>query len=323
MAATTPQPELNGNQNNESHPALAEKSQFQPDASPEKQQLNGNGHDAPSSNDPEKEAHKQDDKTDEHKSKDKDAKDDKDEKKPAGGFDSTPIPHAPPGYTLKITFHRAVNLPMADINSLSSDPFIVAQMHTNLQPRHREDPPLTFRTKTIRRNTDPEWNSSWIVANVPASGFRLKCRLYDEDPADHDDRLGNASVIVSSINENWGGINNQSYKIKKRMGSKRAYLLRGMAVCIQKTKHMDGHLFLSIELLGRTETQEGGLCYTQGPMWWTRHYSPLLGRIAGRKEPGEDSDGKQSNKKAESYKYVEMRLYSAMAFELVLIFYLI
>lgn len=116
----------------------------------------------------------------------------KSDKGPAGGFDSTPLPRRPPGYTLKFTFHRATNLPLADINSLSSDPFIVAELNTGLPTRHKEDPPLQLRTKTIRQCTDPVWESEWIVANVPASGFKLKCRIYDEDPADHDDRLGNA-----------------------------------------------------------------------------------------------------------------------------------
>lgn len=31
---------------------------------------------------------------------------------PAGGFDNTPIPRAPPGYTLRFTFHRGDNLPL-------------------------------------------------------------------------------------------------------------------------------------------------------------------------------------------------------------------
>lgn len=229
----------------------------------------------------------------------------KEDKQPEGGFDGTPIPHAPPGYDIKITFHRAMNLPMADINSFSSDPYVVAQMYTGLPTRHKEDPPLTYRTPTIRRNTDPEWNQEWIVANVPASGFRLKCRLYDEDPADHDDRLGNVVIVVPSLSESWEGINNQSYKIKKRMGSKRAYLMRAIAVCIKTAHDMHGLLYVSIEMLGRTDTDEGGRAYTIGPMWWTKHFSPLLGRIAGRKTPGEDSEGKQSDKKADRYKYVE------------------
>ena len=107
-------------------------------------------------------------------------------KGPEGGFDDTPVPRAPPGYTVKFTFHRANNLPLADINTLSADPFIMAQLTTALPTRHKEDPPLGIRTPTVRQNTNPVWNCEWIVANVPSSGFRLKCRIYDEDPADHD-----------------------------------------------------------------------------------------------------------------------------------------
>jgi hypothetical protein len=235
------------------------------------------------------------------------AKDEKKEKQPEGGYDKTRLPKQPPGYTLKITFHKAVNLPMADINSLSSDPFILAQFSTSLPVRHKEDPPLLFRTPTVRRQTDPVWNSEWILANVPASGFRLKCRIYDEDPADHDDRLGNVTFYVNGIDDNWQGIKEQDYKIKKRMGSKRAYLMRAMAVCVGKTEHMDGHLYVSVENLGRTKDQDGSRCYTLGPMWWTKHYSPMLGRLTGRTED-KDGDGKDDKtgkdvKKAQSYKY--------------------
>ena len=235
-----------------------------------------------------------------------DSSNEKEDKQPEGGYDSTKLPKQPPGYTIKITFHKAVNLPMADINTLSSDPFILAQFSTSLPVRHKEDPPLMFRTPTVRRQTDPVWNSEWIIANVPASGFRLKCRIYDEDPADHDDRLGNVTFHVNGIDDNWPGIKEQDYHIKKRMGSKRAYLMRAMAVCVGKTDHMDGHLYMSVENLGRTKSDDGSRCYTQGPMWWTKHYSPLLGRITGRTED-KDGDGKDDKtgkdmKKAQSYK---------------------
>jgi Ca2+-dependent lipid-binding protein len=236
---------------------------------------------------------------DSHERKDGDD-DDKEDDGPAGGFDDTPIPQAPPGYTLKFTFHRATNLPMADINSFSSDPYIVAQLYSGLMTRHKEDPPLRLRTPTIRRDTEPVWETEWIVANVPASGFTLKCRIYDEDPADHDDRLGNATIEVGGINEQWPGIQDQAYKIKKRMGSKRAYLMRGLAVALQKTKHMDGSLFVSVENLGKTESDGGVRSYTIGPMWYTKHYSPVLGRIAGRKEPSEGEN--KCHSKAERYK---------------------
>jgi hypothetical protein len=223
------------------------------------------------------------------------------EKKPAGGFDSTPIPQAPPGYTLKFTFHRAKDLPFADINSLSSDPFIHATLTTDLQKRHKQDPDVTFRTPTIRRNTSPEWNCEWIVAHVPASGFFLKCRIYDEDPADHDDRLGNVHVHANGIGGQWSGMQEQPFKIKKRMGSKRAYLFRGCAALISRNIHMSGEVFISVQNLGRSEG-EGGRVYTIGPHHWSKHYSPLIGRLAGTKAPMPTDGG---GKKAQRYKYTQ------------------
>ncbi|KAI4209083.1 MAG: hypothetical protein LQ351_007948 [Letrouitia transgressa] len=211
---------------------------------------------------------------------------------PAGGFDDTPIPSAPPGYNLKFTFHRATSLPMADINSFSSDPYVYAQLNTALNPRHKQDPYMRFRTRTIRRSTDPVWDTEWIVANIPASGFKLKARIYDEDPADHDDRLGNVHVNVDSIGESWSGIKEQSFKIKKRMGSKRAYLIRGCAAMFSKDLHMSGNLVISVELLSRTEVGDnGGRVWTVGPCAWSQHFSPLIGFFAGTKEPGKDKKG--------------------------------
>ena len=216
---------------------------------------------------------------------------------PAGGFDDTPIPRAPPGYTIRFTFHRATSLPMADINSLSSDPYILAQLNTRLQPRHKQDPPIRFRTPTIRRSTEPEWNAQWVVANVPASGFALKARIYDEDPADHDDRLGNVHVHVDHVGEGWEGIREQTFKIKKRSGSKRAYLVRGCAAMFTRGLQMSGNLVLSVEVLGKTQADNGGRLWTVGPCNWSQHLSPMIGRLAGTKEPGEQG-------KAERYKYM-------------------
>ncbi|KAL8695477.1 MAG: hypothetical protein Q9218_000055 [Villophora microphyllina] len=211
---------------------------------------------------------------------------------PAGGLDETPIPHAPPGYTLKFTFHRASSLPMADINSLSSDPYLYAQLNTSLTPRHKQDPYMRFRTPTIRKSTDPVWNCEWIVANVPASGFKLKARIYDEDPADHDDRLGNVHVNVDSLGDNWTGIREQGYKIKKRMGSKRAYAIRGCAAMFSRGLEMSGTLFISVENMGMTDVGDnGGRAWTVGPCAWSRHLSPMIGRLTGTKEPGQGKEG--------------------------------
>lgn len=165
---------------------------------------------------------------------------------PAGGYDDTPIPRARPGYTVKFTFHRATSLPMADINSLSSDPYIYAQLNTNLQFRNKQDPHMRFRTPTIRRSTNPVWNAEWIVANIPASGFALKARIYDEDPADHDDRLGNAHVHVYNIGEDWEDIKERPFKIRKRSGSKRAYIVRGCAAMLSRSIQLTGDLIVSV-----------------------------------------------------------------------------
>lgn len=211
---------------------------------------------------------------------------------PAGGYDSIPIPSRPPGYTIKFTIHRAKNLPMADINSLSSDPYVIAEIKSDTPTRHKEDPRPTLRTPTIRRSTDPEWNTTWIVANVPSSGFKLKLRVYDEDPADKDDRLGNVHIEVPSLSEGWQGIHDKGYDIEKRSGSKRAYAIRAVATCFRVAKHMHGCLYVSVEMVGRTpEDGQNGRLYTIGPQWWTRHYSPLLGRLANVQDPGKEKGG--------------------------------
>ena len=206
-------------------------------------------------------------------------------KGPPGGFDSTPIPHREPGYTVKFTVHKATHLPLADIASLSSDPYCKLELKTALPSRHKEDPPLTFRTRTIWRNTEPEWNQDWIVANVPASGFRLKARIYDEDSSDSDDRLGNAHISIASISEQWPGFESRAYKIEKRAGSWRAYAMRGMAVCFGRRKHLNGFLYVSCKVLQRTPDVEGGRAYTTGLQYWCKNYSPMLGRLVGSKEP--------------------------------------
>jgi C2 domain len=217
---------------------------------------------------------------------------------PAGGFDDTPFARVPPGYTLKFTFHRASNLPAADFNSLSSDPYVLAELKTDLPKRHKQDPNITFRTPTVRKNVNPEWNAEWIVANVPASGFHLKCRVFDEDPADHDDRLGNAHVVVEGISEDWQGIKETSYHLKKRAGSKRAYMVRTVvATCSAFSRDLDADIFISVECLGRTPAVNGLPIYTLGPVYWFKHFSPLIGRLLGLSDSGEHEKGKTSSYK--------------------------
>lgn len=220
--------------------------------------------------------------------------------KPAGGFDETAIPSAPPGYTLKFTFHRARHLPFADLNTLSSDPYVSAQLKVELPTRHKQDPLLQYRSRTIQKTVEPEWNAEWIVANVPASGFEMKIRLYDEDPSDHDDRLGNVHIHVNGLSEQWPGIKEETFKIEKRSGSKRAYFLRGCWAVFNRGFQMTGEMVVSVELLGRTVGNYGGRVWTVGPCSWTRHFSPMIGMMVGTKDPGEEKgDGKPRTEKYE------------------------
>jgi hypothetical protein len=209
----------------------------------------------------------------------------RDKTNPPGGKDDTPIPSAGDGSTVQFTFHRAKNLPVSDLKARSSDPYILVTLTSpGIQKRHKEDPDMVLRTKTIHKSTNPEWDQQWIVANIPSSGFRLKCRLYDEDTKDHDDRLGNVTMSANNISESWPGIREQAYDIKKRMGSKRAYFLKGCLSMLSHEIHMNGKLFLSVKVLGKSDPPYGRM-YTVGPATWTKHYSPMIGRLAGTKNP--------------------------------------
>lgn len=130
------------------------------------------------------------------------------------------------------------------------------------------------------------------VAHVPPSGFDMKIRVFDEDSADHDDRLGNVHVYANHLGDGWENLKEHSYDIKKRMASKRAYLLRGCAALISRSVKMNAQLVVSVECLGRSEG-EGGRAFTIGPLPWTRHYSPLIGRLTGTKDRSETDDGEE------------------------------
>jgi hypothetical protein len=110
-------------------------------------------------------------------------------------------------------------------------------------------------------------------------------------------------MCANSISEQWSGIKEQRHKIKKRMGSKRAYLFRGCAAMFSNEIQMSGDVVISVECLGRSEGNSGRV-YAVGPDHWSKHFSPLIGRLTGTTaESSTDADGKQVRK----YKYVLQR----------------
>ena len=209
------------------------------------------------------------------------------EKQPPGGLDKTPVQRTPgTTYTVKVTFHRANNIPVSDFGKRSSDPYILAQMDTGLPSRHSADPPLRYRSHTVYESTEPKWESSWTVAGVPASGFVLKARLYDEDPEDHDDKLGKVYIQTGKLNDGFK-LDQQVYKMTSKGASVRAYGLRWCTSMAKRDKHMHVKLTVSIEVLGKTE-EEVGKAYTMNCFWW-KHFSPMIGKLAGTKAHDDDA----------------------------------
>lgn len=208
------------------------------------------------------------------------------DKQPPGGYDSAKLePAGRQCYTVKITFHRATNVPVADVGARSSDPYVLAQLNTSLKPRHSHDPYLRFRTPTKQHTTEPVWDSSWVVAGVPEDGFELKARLYDEDPDDHDDRLGKVSYTSGKLSPKWQGPKEQSFKVHKRGANFRAYTLRWCTSALRPDRKIHAQLVISVQVLGPTK-EDLGKAFTVNNYWWI-HYSPLIGRIAGTKSNDE------------------------------------
>ncbi|KAH6608451.1 hypothetical protein Trco_001797 [Trichoderma cornu-damae] len=217
-------------------------------------------------------------------------------KGPPGGFDKTPLPDAPQGYTVRFVFHSATNVPVADFHTASSDPFLVATLRGTQPKRHREDPDLKYRTRTLHRTTQPVWDEEWVVSNVPPGGFTLKCRMYDEDVADRDDRLGNVTIDVGSICQDWAGIPppGQEFEAKKRVMSKRAFILRGIASAISHGGHLAPRLRISIQVLGESAPPFAQMC-TLAPTRWIKHNSPMIGRLVGTKVNAHESDDEKEH----------------------------
>ena len=188
-------------------------------------------------------------------------------------------------YTCEIIFHRATNVPLADLNDLSCDPYISTTLSGNPGPStaapqsaEREQESLTFRTATTRKTLNPTFDARWIVSGIPASGFSLIIELLDEDPGNHDDRLGKAVLRFpdpnldpaygSELRDGWH-TGEREYKIHKRHGSLRTRL--GTYIAKVVTRGRIGHrvrVIVSVRVLGEAphfDGDEGQRIYTLGP----------------------------------------------------------
>ncbi|KAF8597345.1 hypothetical protein BDV93DRAFT_499691 [Ceratobasidium sp. AG-I] len=193
-------------------------------------------------------------------------------------------------YDVLITFHSAHFLPVADVPSLSADPYILASLHVPSYANHEEPgpPTLLFRTRTLRRTRDPDWGAEvWRVGGVPGAGFALRVGVRDEDAGKKDDRLGEARKDADA---DWGQvreglkIERKEASIKKRRGGVRAYISTyATAAVSKKVSRKGGNVVFSVEVLGLSENQKDRRVYTLGPNYFSLHFSPLLGRMMGTK----------------------------------------
>ncbi|KAJ7708835.1 hypothetical protein B0H17DRAFT_916441 [Mycena rosella] len=196
-----------------------------------------------------------------------------------------------PTYTVEITFNRAKNLPVADISTLSCDPYILAEA---IIP---DVEPLKFRTPTIRRNRDPTWDATWLVSGVPASGFKLLMILYDEDPGEpSDDRLGKALARFGpeQMKEGFESMETE-YTLQKRRGDLHPYILTYLTALLPGEKlKKHNRVIASVRVLRKDADQKDDLrMYTLGPNRYSRHFSPLIGSIVNKapRKDANDSDG--------------------------------
>lgn len=93
---------------------------------------------------------------------------------------------------LKITVKNAKNLPSADLNG-KSDPY--CKFYIN-------DEHSFFKTKTIKKNLNPEWNETTKVQINNRVNDYLKIKVYDWDASSAADLLGIAMFPLAKIDPN-------------------------------------------------------------------------------------------------------------------------
>ncbi|KAJ7614684.1 hypothetical protein DFH06DRAFT_1108470 [Mycena polygramma] len=196
-------------------------------------------------------------------------------------------------YTVQITFDSAKNLPVADIGTLSCDPYILAKI---VIP---DVEPLTFRTQTVHHTRDPAWHATWLVSGVPAAGFKLCMTLYDEDPGPKlsNDRLGKAVARFGAgeMKEEWESVETE-YVLQKRKGDLHPYILTYLTALLPGEKlRKHNRVVASVRVLRKDDAPH---LYTLGPNRYSRHFSPLIGSMVNKKEknPKDNANDADSQK---------------------------
>ena len=176
-------------------------------------------------------------------------------------------------YTCEITLHNAKNVPISDLNDLSSDPFFLLTLSTNPSGvDNAKRQVLTYRTHTERHTLHPTYECQWVVSGIPLDGFVLGLELWDEDPKSSDDKLGQAILRFPSpslegglLGEGWKRAE-EEVKIHKRRGSLKDRLSTFVAkLGTKKRVEHRTRATISIRIIGLIENQDDRRLFTVGP----------------------------------------------------------
>lgn len=106
---------------------------------------------------------------------------------------------------LKVTIKNATNVPISDLNGFS-DPYVELYLNSGGDKSNKISKNLLnknkdpfFKTKTIKKNLNPEWNETGRVQVGNRVNDYLTLQLYDKDVASGDDLLGVAIFPLSHI----------------------------------------------------------------------------------------------------------------------------
>ncbi|BFZ53461.1 hypothetical protein PYCC9005_000485 [Savitreella phatthalungensis] len=191
-------------------------------------------------------------------------------------------------YTVAIQFVKAAHVPIGDFFNGSSDPYIVGLMN------HKTDDELVFRTSTCRSTRFPEWQHDdvWQVSGVKEGTF-VKLRMYDEDPRKLDnDRLGVSELKLENLEqlckETEGSKSGKeiTLKVQKRQANAKVYFLTYIHswFAFQDLNRQSASLVLRLKV--RKDEESLPEPRQTGPLRYSIHFSPMLGRMAGTKGSG-------------------------------------
>ncbi|EPS41630.1 hypothetical protein H072_4494 [Dactylellina haptotyla CBS 200.50] len=220
-------------------------------------------------------------------------------------------------YDIAIRFHSVSNLPVADLGKFSSDPYLKIKLGVSTKKTTEsgwhpvketpgpdpDDPVIVFRTPTHHQTLNPIFppQTFWVVSNIPESGFSMTVICRDEDPSNSDDGLGKTKIEIEGVTGAGWKKEHMKIELKRRNGggSWRAFAFSPVINAINGQKISSGRpvVDMSIEVIGETEDNAGRqFPYTSGPAYFSKHFSPFAGRMAGIVEKSDPEASNQGDR---------------------------